>query len=147
MLTGSSGCRKAVLRKKVMSVSEEYSSLPTELSLSWEEKVSLVSGDVSVWGLCAKNGFPSCAQWIFASKEAYSSIGGRAVMCVTTATKAITRDKFSTDRGCLRCCGNFWADSGNLSALTIITADEVQVTQIASLHLLAAKGTCQVKVC
>ena len=28
-------------------------------------------------GVCAReNGFPSCAQWIFASKEAYSAVGG-----------------------------------------------------------------------
>lgn len=35
------------------------------------------------------------------------SSGGRAVTSFNAATKAITRDKFSTDRGSHRCCETF----------------------------------------
>lgn len=52
------------------------------------------------YGVCVReNGFPSCAQWIFASKEAYSAIGwvgvegDGAVMSVNTATKANSLQK------------------------------------------------------
>lgn len=77
MLTGSPGYSKAALRKKVMSV---YSPLPPELSLSWEEQVSLVfPRRVSMGSVWEKMDF---LQWIFSSTEAYTAIEGWEQWCL-----------------------------------------------------------------
>lgn len=105
MLTGSPGYSKAVPQKKVMSV---FPPLPPELSISWEEQDSLVFQDVSVRDLCERKWISfMCSVNICIKGNLYHHRGGRAVMCLNAATKAITHDKFSTDRGSHRCCETF----------------------------------------
>lgn len=103
------------------SRAEEEGHVCLFCSPSWTEpllgRASLSSFfEMCQCGVCVReNGFPSCAQRIFASKGAYTAIGevggrgggGGAVMSVNAATKAITHDKFSTDRGSHRCWETF----------------------------------------
>lgn len=113
VLTGSPGYGKAEPRKKVMSV---CSALPPEPSLSWEEQVSLVfSRCVSVGSVWGKMDFLHVLSEYLHQRELIPLLGrwggegegGGAVMSVNAATKAITHDKFSTDRGSHRCWETF----------------------------------------
>lgn len=122
---------KAAARKKVTSVSP-YSPAWTRAPPGRERRVSSFSRPVSTRSVRRENGFPSCAQWTFASKEAYTTIAGGGVMSFNATAKAISRDKFSADRGSHRCCGTlFWGGQGGifreLVNPPVISADRVHV--------------------
>lgn len=117
MLTGSPGYSKSSGEEEGHVCLSLLSCLNP--SPSWEGEASLKFFKTCQYQICAReNGFPSCAQWTFASKEAYTTIAGGGVMSFNATAKAISRDKFSADRGSHRCCRTLsWRGgySGNLS--------------------------------
>lgn len=103
MLTGSPGYSKSSGEEEGHVCLSLLSCLNP--SPSWEGEASLKFFKTCQYQICAReNGFPSCAQWTFASKEAYTTIAGGGVMSFNATAKAISRDKFSADRGSHRCC-------------------------------------------
>lgn len=114
MLTGSPGYSKSSTEEEGHVCLSLLSCLNP--SPSWEGEASLKFFKTCQYQICAReNGFPSCAQWTFASKEAYTTIGGGgggAVMSFNATAKAISRDKFSADGGSHRCCRTFFCGGG-----------------------------------
>lgn len=118
MLTGSPGYSKSSAEEEghvCLSLLSRLNPSP-----SWEGEASLKFFKTCQYQICVReNGFPSCAQWTFASKEAYTTIeggGGGAVMSFNATAKAISRDKFSADRGSYRCLQIlFWGRGGGYS--------------------------------
>ncbi len=96
---------------------------------SWAEpllgrgSLSSFSRRASMGSLCEKMDFLHVLSEYLHQRKLILPFGG-GQMSVNVATEAVTHDKFSTDRGSHRCCET----SGNLSTLTVISADKVRAT-------------------